>query len=109
MNIEKINSITIKRCRWLALAGMLVVTCVQATIVDALTDKSGQYIGPTVEQNIVAMDTDKNGFVDVFEVRAFLELKHGAGYKKALLDRLEANAQPNSCGTTSFVETLVSE
>lgn len=87
--------------------GLLIAASVQATMVDALTDKSGQYIGPTVEENIIAMDTDKNGFVDVFEVRAFLEFKHGKGYKKSLLDRLEANAQPNSCGTTAFIEELV--
>ena len=55
------------------------------SVVDYLTDKDGKYTGPTVEENIVIMDTDKNGFADVFEVRAFLELKHGKGYELSLI------------------------
>ena len=46
------------------------------------------------------MDTDKNGYADVFEVRAYLELKHGKGYQKEVLDRMEASASSKSCGTT---------
>ncbi len=77
-----------------------------AAIIDDLTNAEGYYTGPSVEERIVMMDTDKNGFVDVFEVRKFLEKQHGVGYKKALLDRLELNAMPNSCGT-NFVDQLV--
>jgi hypothetical protein len=58
-----------------------------------------QYNGPSLEDNVVQMDTDKNGFADVFEVRAFLELKHGKGYEKELLDKLEASASGKSCST----------
>jgi hypothetical protein len=68
-----------------------------------LTDKDGnsvvRYIGPTVEDNIAAMDKDKNGFADVYEVRAFLELKHGKGYEKEVLDKMEASASGKSCST----------
>ena len=64
-----------------------------------LTDKDGRYIGPSVEDNVAAMDTDKNGFADVYEVRAFLELKHGKGYEKEVLDRMEASAKGKSCST----------
>ncbi len=74
-----------------------------------LTDKDGRikYIGPTVEDNVVTMDTDKNGFADVYEVRAFLELKHGKGYEKDLLDKLEASASGKSCSTPFAKELYV--
>ena len=64
-----------------------------------LTDQNGRYIGPSVEDNIALMDTDKNGFADVFEVRAFLESKHGQGYEKELLDKWESSASGKSCST----------
>lgn len=69
-------------------------------MLDYLTDINGKYAGPSVEDNIAKMDTDNNGFADVAEVRAFLELKHGAGYQKALLDRWEVAANSTSCGTS---------
>lgn len=64
-----------------------------------LTDSNGRYTGPTVEDNVRLMDTDKNGFADVFEVRAFLEQKHGKGYEKELLDKWESSASGKSCST----------
>lgn len=70
------------------------------SIVDLLTDNSGKYIGPTVEDQVVLMDTDRNGFADVFEVRAYLELQHGKGYQKELLDKLVRTADRHSCGTS---------
>lgn len=63
-----------------------------ASVLDYLTVANGIYIGPTVEENILKMDTDKNGFADVLEVRAFLALKHGKDYEKALLDRWEVQS-----------------
>jgi hypothetical protein len=54
------------------------------------------------------MDTDKNGFADVFEVRAYLELQHGKGYEKELLDKWEASASGKSC-TTPFAKELYSD
>ena len=77
-------------------------------ILDYLTDKDGKYAGPTVEQNIVKMDTDKNGFADVLEVRAFLALKHGKDYQKALLDRWEVRAMGGGC-PIPFAKEFVSE
>jgi purine nucleoside permease len=62
-----------------------------------LTDSAGKYIGPSVEDNILIMDTDKNGFADVLEVRAFLALKHGKDYEKALLDRWEVQSLGGGC------------
>ena len=85
----------------IALIGMsLVVLTAQANdILGYLTNKEGAYIGPSLEDNVVAMDTDKNGFADVYEVRAFLELKHGKGYQKEVLDKMEASASGKSCST----------
>lgn len=79
-----------------------------ADILDYLTDKDGKYTGPTVEQNVAAMDTDKNGFADVLEVRAFLVLKHGKDYQKALLDRWEVRAMGGGC-PIPFAKEFVSE
>jgi hypothetical protein len=77
-------------------------------ILDYLTDKDGLYTGPTVEQNVAAMDSDKNGFADVLEVRAFLALKHGKDYQKALLDRWEVRAMGGGC-PIPFAKEFVSE
>ena len=82
-------------------AGLSIVPIVHAeNVLSYLTDKSGAYIGPSLEDNVLAMDTDKNGYADVFEVRAYLELKHGKGYQKDVLDRMAASASSKSCGTT---------
>jgi hypothetical protein len=67
------------------------------SVLGYLTDKDGKYTGPTVEDNVIAMDTDKNGFADVTEVRAFLALKHGKDYQKAVLDRWEVSALGGGC------------
>jgi hypothetical protein len=45
------------------------------------------------------MDADKNGYADVFEVRAYLEKIHGKNYQKELLDKWEASASGKSCST----------
>lgn len=93
----------------------LVLVCSFANaieILDYLTDKDGKtiakYSGPTVEQNIIAMDTDKNGFADVLEVRAFLVLKNGKDYEKALLDRWEVRAMGGGC-PIPFAKEFLSE
>ena len=77
-------------------------------ILGYLTYKDGRYTGSTVEQNVVAMDTDKNGFADVTEVRAFLALKHGKDYQKALLDRWEVRAMGGGC-PIPFAKEFLSE
>jgi len=75
-------------------------------VMEYLTDAEGKYDGPTVEENIAKMDTDNNGFADVYEVRAFLEKKNGEGYQKAVLGRWEVNANSKSCGT-SFIDEFL--
>lgn len=77
-------------------------------VLNYLTDKDGKYSGPTLEDNVALMDTDKNGFADVYEVRAFLELKHGKGYEKDLLDKWEASASGKSC-STPFAKELYTD
>ncbi len=78
------------------------------SVLDYLTDKDGKYIGPTVEDNILAMDSDKNGFADVFEVRAFLVSIHGKAYQKDLLDKWESSASGKSC-STPFAKELYTD
>jgi len=53
----------------------------------------------SVEENIHAMDTDHDGQITVTEIRTFLELKHGKGYEKVLLDDMEAKAGTKSCAS----------
>lgn len=59
----------------------------------------------SVEDNIRSMDKDGDGIVTVYEVRIFIEAKHGKGYKKDALDRLEATANGTSC-TTPFAKSM---
>jgi hypothetical protein len=85
---------------------MTIAMMANATeILDYLTDKDGKYVGPSVADNIAKMDTDNNGFADVYEVRAFLEKKHGVDYQKDVLDRWFVAASGQSCGT-SFAKEL---
>jgi hypothetical protein len=59
----------------------------------------------SVEDNIRSMDKDGDGMVTVYEVRALIEAKHGKGYKKEVLDNMEASASGTSC-TTPFAKPL---
>jgi hypothetical protein len=59
---------------------------------------------PSVEDNIRAMDHDRDGMVTVYEVRAFIEAKHGKDYKKDVLDEMESSASGKSC-TTPFAKS----
>jgi len=77
----------------------MLSTAVSADMLSELTS-DGVYQGPSVEERIALMDKDKNGFADVHEIRQFLESQHGKDYKQDLLARLEANALPQSCGTS---------
>ena len=79
---------------------VMAMPVAHARLLDELTDPNATYTGPTVEERIALMDTDKNGFCDVHEIRKFLEKQHGKDYKQDLLARLEANAVPQSCGTS---------
>lgn len=59
---------------------------------------------PSVEDNLRAMDHDRDGIVTVYEVRAFIEAKHGKDYKKDVLDEMESSASGKSC-TTPFAKS----
>jgi len=81
-------------------AGVLLSSQAQAeTVLEYLADANGKYTGPTVEDNITAMDTDKNGFADAAEVRAYLESIHGKGYQQDVLEKFAASVSGTSCGT----------
>lgn len=100
MNIFKLKALDILAISLVASCVLVFSAAAQAEdLLGYLVDSEGKYTGPTVEDNIKLMDTDKNGFADVFEVRAFLELKHGKGYEKELLDKMEASANGRSCST----------
>ncbi len=90
--------------RWINRSAVIVVTLLisRAAMADMLTELTtgDVYQGPTVEERVALMDKDKNGFADVHEIRKFLESQHGKDYKQDLLARLEANANPQSCGTS---------
>ena len=53
----------------------------------------------SVADNIKAMDVDHDGIVSVHEMRAYIESKHGEGYKQSLFDAMEASANSRSCGS----------
>ena len=55
--------------------------------------------GPSVADNIRAMDLDHDGMVTAHEMRVFLEKKHGRDYKQDLMDELEAKAGAKSCAS----------
>jgi hypothetical protein len=100
-----------KRLSQAVMVVLLLLTTTAASAEDVLgylTNQDGKYTGPTVEDNVITMDTDKNGFADVFEVRAFLQLKHGKNYQVALLDKWEASAKGKSC-STPFAKELYSD
>ncbi|MDO8962369.1 MAG: hypothetical protein Q7V02_09715 [Methylophilus sp.] len=97
----------LKRIYWLSLL-LFSLNGHAESMLDYLTDTQGKYIGPTVEDQVALMDKDHNGFADVFEVRAYLEKQHGAGYQKELLDKWEASASGKSC-STPFAKELYSD
>ncbi|HEY0907126.1 MAG TPA: hypothetical protein VGE17_07985 [Methylophilus sp.] len=79
-------------------AGMSLPVRAESAL-EYFTDSSGRYNGPTLEDQVAVMDTDHNGYADVFEVRAYLEKQHGKGYQKELLDKWESSAYGKSCST----------
>ena len=91
-----------------AIAGEFGVSNEVLSVLEYLTDKNGNYAGPTVEENVAKMDTDKNGFADVFEVRAYLISINGNDYQKDLLDKWQASASGKSC-STPFAKELYTD
>jgi hypothetical protein len=53
----------------------------------------------SVEDNIRAMDADRDGMVTATEIRVFLEARHGKGYRRELLDEMEIKAGAKSCAS----------
>ena len=96
--------------KYLVILGFMLVTPAASAddLLGYLTDANGKYAGPTVEDNIALMDTDKNGFADVLEVRAFLASKHGKDYEKALLDRWEVHSLGGGC-PIPFAKEFISD
>lgn len=96
--------------KYLVVLGFMLMTQVTSAddLLGYLTDVNGKYTGPTVEDNIALMDTDKNGFADVLEVRAFLASKHGGEYEKALLDRWEVHSLGGGC-PIPFAKEFISD
>jgi len=85
-----------------SLASLILANLAEAEALSS-TVVTHEYL--TVEENIALMDTDKNGFADVMEVRAYLEKMHGAGYEKERLDFLVSTAKGKSC-STPFAKAL---
>ena len=98
------------RFKYLILLGFMILANAASAedLLGYLTDANGRYTGPTVEDNILLMDTDKNGFADVLEVRAFLVSKHGKDYEKALLDCWEVHSLGSGC-PVPFAKEFLSE
>lgn len=54
---------------------------------------------PSVEQNIKAMDKDKDGMVSTEEMKVYLQALHGSSYQQEALDNMEASMSSKSCGS----------
>ncbi|ROH88348.1 hypothetical protein ED236_02500 [Pseudomethylobacillus aquaticus] len=65
----------------------------------ASSSVSNTFPSLSVEDNLRLMDKDRNGMVDVSEVRHYLESLRGKGYQSATLDRLELSSGSRSCGS----------
>ena len=83
------------------------VVCAEDKLTN-LANPNEAYNGPSVAAQVALMDKDNNGLADVFEVRAYLELIHGKGYEKPLLDKWAISATAKSC-STSIVKELYSK
>lgn len=99
-----------KKFRFIWLALLLAVSLVlfllpNTVIAETVSSTVAARDYLTVEENIALMDKDKNGFADVYEVRAYLEKMHGEGYEKEELDFLVSTAKGKSC-TTPFAKAL---
>ena len=51
------------------------------------------------EDNIHALDKNHDGLVSVFEIRAFIEARHGKQYQQEVLDDMESSASGKSCSS----------
>jgi hypothetical protein len=97
----------LKKIFAIILLSLSQVVCAEEKLAN-LAISNEEYAGPSVATQVALMDKDNNGFADVFEVRAYLELIHGKGYEKPLLDKWAISATAKSC-STSIVKELYSE
>ena len=107
MNIDKGFFKGIFKIFGLVMLLSLANSAMAEDVLGYLTDKDGRYTGPSLEDNVALMDTDKNGFADVYEVRVFLEKIHGKGYENEVLDKMEASADGKSCSTPFAKEMYI--
>jgi len=55
---------------------------------------------PSVEDNILAMDTDRDGMVSVAEIKVYLQKEFGPHYKESLLEKMDFAAKAQSCDSS---------
>ena len=55
---------------------------------------------PSVEANIQAMDTDRDGMVSVAEIKVYLQKEFGSHYKESLLEKMDFAAKAQSCDSS---------
>jgi hypothetical protein len=55
---------------------------------------------PSVEDNILAMDTDHDGMVSVAEIKVYLQKEFGPHYKESLLEKMDFAAKAQSCDSS---------
>lgn len=84
---------------------ILLSVCLLALPAPGMAETTVAAAVPSVADNIRALDKDHDGLVTVFEVRAFIEARHGKGYKQDVLDDMEASASGKSC-STPFAQSL---
>ena len=89
----------LKSLSLLSLALMSLALMPGIVLAEQTNEQAAEAATPSVQENLVAMDTNKDGMVTVSEVRAYIESKHGKGYEKELLDRMEASTNGLSCAT----------
>ncbi|HSH72932.1 MAG TPA: hypothetical protein VK974_07735 [Methylophilaceae bacterium] len=94
-----------------ALAGLVLISNSLLSVAEDLSPPANhQYANASpyyvsVEDSLRTMDKNSDGIVTVYEVRAFIESKHGKDYKKEVLDDMESSANGKSC-STPFAKSL---
>lgn len=66
---------------------------------------SQQSSGISIEQRLHDMDKNNDGMVSVYEVRSFIESRHGKAYQQDVLDSMVSSASGKSC-STPFAKSL---
>lgn len=77
---------------------LILINCLLFVHV-AVADEAPAKSAPSVEDNIRAMDRDRDGMVTITEIRAYLETRNGKGYRHEVLDGMEAKAGGSSCAS----------